>query len=199
MTLLNKLPIRSPKSWQIVTSILVLLISCVVLLGWVFNVPILKSFLPDLAPMKANTALSFVLIGVMLWLLHDEPITRSRRRVARVLALVVIVLAILTLLEYLLGWNLGIDQLLSQGISLSAETSLSGRMSAGSSFSLLLLGLALWLIHDERRLVLTQFLALLVLGIGIFCLTSYLYGVTSFYVLLPFSMMSFFTAVSLII
>ncbi|NEQ22945.1 MAG: hypothetical protein F6K28_28090, partial [Microcoleus sp. SIO2G3] len=45
-------------------------VGLIVLIGWLFNLSILKSVLPNLVTMKANTALAFLLSGVSLWLLH---------------------------------------------------------------------------------------------------------------------------------
>ncbi|MBK7003465.1 MAG: hypothetical protein IPH35_27345 [Rhodoferax sp.] len=44
------------------------LLGCVVLLGWLFDVAVLKSIHPAWVTMKANTALGFVLCGVALCL-----------------------------------------------------------------------------------------------------------------------------------
>ena len=46
----------------------VILISLLVLAGWLFHIPALTSILPGLATMKANSALAFLLAGVSLGL-----------------------------------------------------------------------------------------------------------------------------------
>src|SRR5213593_3309711 len=47
----------------------VALLGCLVLGGWVFDVPVLKSLRPDWATMKANTATGLLFAGVAVWLL----------------------------------------------------------------------------------------------------------------------------------
>lgn len=83
-----------------------------VLVGWTFDIPTLKSVIPGLATMKVNTALAFVLAGSALWLARKNPLTQRARHCAQVCALLVVVVGGLTLLEYLVGIDLGIDQFL---------------------------------------------------------------------------------------
>ncbi len=49
---------------------------------------------------------------MLLWLLEREPLNQRTRRTAQVCAVVVALVGLLTLGEYLFGWNLGIDGLL---------------------------------------------------------------------------------------
>src|SRR5688572_10403521 len=94
-----------------------------VLVGWVGDVAVLKSVLPQFASMKANTALSFVLLGVALFAAHArEPLRRAHRPVA----LVALALAALTLLQYATGIELGIDQVVFAD---PVATTWPGRMS----------------------------------------------------------------------
>src|SRR5262245_3303844 len=91
-----------------------------VLAGWWLNLPVLQSIVPGAASMKANTAVAFILAGLALWLLQtpspDRRLTTLRRLCAGVIALI----GLLTLAEHLLGWNLGIDQLLARDTSPAA-------------------------------------------------------------------------------
>ncbi|MEK6852092.1 MAG: hypothetical protein AABY30_06100, partial [Candidatus Thermoplasmatota archaeon] len=87
------------------------LVGAVVLLGWAFDVPALKSVVPGLVSMKANTALAFALAGFSLLFLTARRPSRWTRTLARGFPAVVALIGLLTLSEYLFGWNLGIDQM----------------------------------------------------------------------------------------
>jgi hypothetical protein len=57
-------------------------LGAVVLAGWAFGLPLLKSVLPGAVEMKANTAVGLVLSGCALFILGDRP--SSVQRSARV-------------------------------------------------------------------------------------------------------------------
>lgn len=44
------------------------MVGVVVLAGWAFDIPLARSVVPGTISMKANTAISFVLAGIGLWL-----------------------------------------------------------------------------------------------------------------------------------
>ena len=113
-----------------------------VLLGWAIDNPLLKSVFPGLVTMKANTAAGIMLAGMALVLLSREKVGPPTRFCVAALALVIVVLGLLTLVEYFLGWNLGIDELLVRDAIPSAGTSQPGRMSPSSAFSFMLVGSA---------------------------------------------------------
>src|SRR5690349_16289287 len=83
------------KSFSKLISVLVSLLGFAVLLGWYFDISIFKSILPDGATMKPNTALGFVLSGAALNLLHSTK--KIKRRIAKVLAVAIASLGLLTL------------------------------------------------------------------------------------------------------
>ena len=86
----------------------VLVLSLLDLLGWLFNVSLLKSVSPQWIPMKAITALCFIFLAAALALIlkgageqgSKEKGTRGRRLAARIPASVVILVGLLTILDY---------------------------------------------------------------------------------------------------
>ena len=67
-------------------SIATIMLSSLVLTGWAFDIQTFKSILPIWVSMKTNTALSFMLAGVSLWLSHTQPVRPAKRRVAQACA-----------------------------------------------------------------------------------------------------------------
>jgi PAS domain S-box-containing protein len=125
-------------------SSLVVALGASALLGWILDIPVLKSVFQGLATMKANTATGIILGGTALWVLSWRNIGTPQRFFVAALAIVVAALGTLTLGEYFFGWNLGIDELLFRDAIQSSATSRSGRMSPATAFCLVLAGSALW-------------------------------------------------------
>ena len=81
------------------------------LTGWVFDISILKSGWPRLVPIKANSSIWLILLSVSLWLERREnQRTCGRVLAARSLAGLAAAIGLASFLEYLLGWDVGIDQ-----------------------------------------------------------------------------------------
>lgn len=160
------------------TGFAVALLGGLVLLGWAFDLTLLKSVFPGLVTMKANTAAAFLLGGTAL-LLSAERADLGRRRAAQACAAVIVLLGALTLAENLLGWDLGIDQLLFRSSPGEAGTAATGRMAPETASSFVLLGLALLLLDRETRggHRPAQALALLAGLVALLALLGYLYGV----------------------
>jgi len=167
-----------------------------VLLGWMFDVAVLKSVFPGLVTMKANTALAFILAGVSLRLSQTEKTGRGTRRAARVCAFAVAVVGLLTLSEYLFGWNLGIDQLLFKESFGTPGTSFPGRMAPNTALNFLAVGLALLLLDVDIRPA--QFLTLTAALVSSLALLGYAYGVKSWYGLASHTQMALHTALTFV-
>ncbi len=143
-------PRLSRKLGQIVSfsSLFSIGIGLIGLAGWVLQIEVLRRVFPGLATMKANTALCFVLIGLSLWWLgaHDRPGPVSNWIAKAAMALVSAV-GLLSFLEFLGGWNFGIDQLLFVETAEGAIGSIRpGLMSPVTALAFVLLGLALVLL-----------------------------------------------------
>jgi PAS domain S-box-containing protein len=185
-----------------VASVIVILVGCLVLLGWSLDISFLKSVVPGSATMKANTAVCFVLSGTALALKTRPTACRNSHRIAQACAIALCSIGTLTLSQYLLGWNLGIDELLFRDMPISPVTSHPGRMGANTAINFISIGAALGLLskrdrvavikehrpspQNQRRklvnsIVLAQSLSLVAGLIALQAIAGYAYGVRAFY------------------
>jgi PAS domain S-box-containing protein len=122
-----------------------LVVGILVLLGWAVDSISLKSLVPAFISMKPNTALGFVLIGGALWFSSSQTRARFAPWLAQGSAFVVMVIGVLTTLEYLLGWNPGFDQWLFQESPNTSGPGFPGRMGLNTALCFSLFGIALLL------------------------------------------------------
>lgn len=152
-----------------------------VLIGWAFDIPGLKSLNPGWVAMKANTALGFILLGAALLAAEaDEADAGGGFSVAaRFCALAAGLLGFLTLLQYLTGVGLGIDQLLFVEAPGTIPAAHLGRMAPNSALCFILLGAALSLQSAKIKVLeavsLPALLAALAAALGLGAVISYLH------------------------
>ena len=92
------------------------------------DISTLRSLVPGLPALRFNTALSFLLMGGSLWSVQNEEAGSAQKGMGKILAGLALLISLLTLSEYLFGWNLGIDELFLRDVH-SAPNLLPGRMS----------------------------------------------------------------------
>jgi len=130
-------------------SVIIIISGIVFLIGWAFNVPILKSPGSLFSTIKSNVALCFVFIGISLWLMQTKRINQRNINIAKILAAIVTIIGLLTLIEHLTGFNFGIDQILFKELPEALNTSSPNRMAFNASLGLVLIGSSI-LVLDEN-------------------------------------------------
>jgi signal transduction histidine kinase/DNA-binding response OmpR family regulator len=161
---------------------LVVGLSALVLLGWSLHVPYLMST-------KVNTAIVLLLMGVAMGL-------PARRATASLLALPMLMIGIVTLLEYSLGKNFGIDELLFRDSLFSTGVFLPGRPAAVTALVFITTSVA-FLVTNLGRLRLyrtSQVLILVSLLISFRAFISYTLGVKDTFGSVYYSQMAVLTA-----
>lgn len=190
-------PVLGPlQAFVRVAGIAAVAVGTAVLLGWVFDVALLKSVIPGHLEMKANTALSFVACGMAL--LGARSPRPAVRRASAVLSGVVLLVGALTLAEYVSGIAFGIDTLLFADPASVAQGRPPGRMSQITAFAFLLVGALGMLVPEGRWPRLGQSLALVVAAIGLFALSAYGYAMGTVAGEAPFNPISVHTALLLL-
>jgi signal transduction histidine kinase len=165
------------KSLSEIMSVVLILVGFLIV-GWTYDIPVLKSIFPNLVTMKANTAICFVLSGISLWLLQGKRMNRTYSlRIAEMLGLIVAAVGFLTLVEYGAGVDLGIDQLIfreSPGAVLTADLE---RMAPTTAFNFLIVSAALVLLGKQRYLS-AQVIVLVEYFVTFLAAIGYMYGMT---------------------
>ncbi len=150
-----------------------------VLAGWYTHSPALIQVLPAFVPMQYNTALGFLLCGVGLL-----SVALGRVRLAAACGAVAGTIGLLTLIEYLFGLDLGIDQLLMTHY-ITVETSHPGRMAPNTALCFSLAATALLirggLAPFRRRPLVLGGLGALTLVLGVVAFIGYLTGASTAY------------------
>ena len=160
-----------------------LVLGCVVLAGLAFGFPAVSDLIRRVMPIKANTAIAFILSGGALFLLQERG--QRVRTAVRVCALVVCVIALLTLVEYATGRSLGIDEFVLSDHNDSPGNPHPGRMAVNSAAGFFLFAGALWLMSgtawNARRISLLMGFGALVVATGLVAMLGYLAGVRTGY------------------
>lgn len=149
-----------------------------VLIGWYTNNIVLIQLAPDLTPMQANTALGMLLSGLSILFL------KNHRKIVILFSILIFLMSALTLLQYIFGINIGIDQLLLKA-TITTNTSHPGRMAPNTALCFVLTSLMFFTIAFSNRFTLSDVVAVVlctVIGIlGLTSLTGYFFGVTLLY------------------
>ncbi|MGB2712925.1 MAG: ATP-binding protein [Vicinamibacterales bacterium] len=185
-----------------VASLLVAVAAAAVLLGWLRPIPQLTSLYLPGPTLKTNAAVALACGAVANVVFTLANIRRRRWRfVGFALALVPTTLGALTLSEHLVGWDLGIDQLIAREPAGALATASPNRMGPIASITNILLGTALLLALSQspRRRARSHLLAFVACIIVLLPLFGYAYGFDELYTLARYTGISLVNAVALLV
>lgn len=153
----------------------VMVVPCIVLFGWAFGYPVLKSGIPGMKAMNPMSAVSFILAGAALRLCHGRGGIPCR--IGVLIALLLAGVGTVRLCDYGLGTDIGLDALFF------GERLGGARMSAPAAISFCCSGLALLAMacrppHEGR---LTMLLLVPPLLISLLAMIGYGYSIESLY------------------
>lgn len=167
-----------------------------VVLGWIFNIGIFKSVLPNYNTMKFNAALSFIIAGLAVYNLARG----KQKHFTLLLSSLLILIGFITVMQDIIHINLGIDELFVSDKDLILKHRMNpGRMAISTALCFISLGISIILIQGGTFKKTGQFLLHLVSLISFIAVMGYFYYVPKFYTLSFLSSMALHTAFMLFI
>jgi signal transduction histidine kinase/CheY-like chemotaxis protein len=179
-----------------VASLSVILLSALVLIGWALDIEALKTVIPERVAMNpGGTAVGFLLSGSSLWLLLNRG-SRRLRHIGQALATAVVLLAIVRLASYAIGWDNGPDRwLFPQRLE---QYEKPNRMAPNTAACFLMCGLALVLLDVKfwRNFRPAELLSLAAALVALLAIIGYSYSALSVVGIASFIPMALNTAVA---
>lgn len=168
----------------------------VALLGWGYDVPVMRGEVRGKMPMVPLAAAMFVVAGLALAVAQVKD-SRWALVVSRIAATVVGVVALLALYEYSLGIQLAIDTRLFRDELTRSGVRSSGRMAINTALAFASTAQGILFLSSDRKSngLKSQFFATLTLIVSIFALVGYAFGVRDFYSFRLLSGMSLYSAI----
>jgi PAS domain S-box-containing protein len=164
--------------------LVILAVGVSVMLGWWLHIPLLTHIKATFNSMKFNTALLFALSGLAVFTLPAD--NSYKKFIPYSIALI----AGLTLLQDLFGWNLGIDEFFVADTL--AQNAAAGRMSVITAINFMLIASSLIRLNYQPHL--SQICAYLVGVSALIVLAGYFYNVPALYRVFIFSSVALHTA-----
>jgi len=197
-TLLNERRARRLQVFGTCSSLGAAAIGAVALTGWIFGIDLLKSVVPGLVTMKANTALAFVVVGLSLFAVQRSPLSRLGGLSAACGALFTLLLSAAVTSQYIHGHDLGVDLLLFYEPPETTGTVYPGRMAVNTGACFIAVSVGVLLTRWRAASAAPAF-GLLVVTAGALALTGYVTGITSLYGLEGVTQMAIPTATGFVL
>ncbi|CAN5532365.1 hypothetical protein BH10BDE1_BH10BDE1_17860 [soil metagenome] len=195
--LLNKIKFHR---LSLAAGIFVISLCSLILVGWHYEIQILKSVLPGHISMKVNTAIGLIVLGATLLEVRRTTATRVSPLAVLMLALVAAI-SVATMLEYLFGFNFRIDELFYADHEGTGKLYPPGRLAPITAISFLLMAIATYagFMVKARWYRVSQAVFFTVALISFQALFSYALGIQTAFGLASHTRIAIHTAVSIIL
>lgn len=196
MVLITRL---SQKTASALSGGLVVLVAVLVMVGWHFDIGILKTLIPGYVTMRFNTAVALFFFGSCQLALGVSRYGKTKQ-VSFSFLMLAMSIGILTLIQYVFHVNFGIDEF----FYLDADGGVSGyppgRLAPVTAISFILLGLSVFFAFFKSQpwYRLSQILLVVTTLIPFQALVGYVLGIQTSFGLASHSRMAIHTAVGLI-
>jgi PAS domain S-box-containing protein len=189
-------------NWSQRLSVIIIVLSLLVLTGWMFSIELLKHPAPGFVAMNPLTAICFSVLSLAI-------LARLRFTAQAFLQTIVSISTLLIMI--LCGWKLVaissdlhyvVDQLLfSNAVNNDVVGGLGNSMAPNTAFCFLMVGVAVLFLHSNTRIyhLLSQFATMITLLLAVFSILGYLFGAVEFYEVKNYIPMAIHTAISFLL
>ncbi|QYJ67629.1 sensor histidine kinase [Flavobacterium litorale] len=180
-------------------SLIVLLVTSLVILGWFLHVPLLKSVKPDYISMKFNTALCFILTTISILISLNKP--RYFKDFAVLLHIIVFTIAAVSYSQELFSFNAGLDEFfILDREATAAREKYPGRMSPITAILFCIMAVALSIERYAKKYkLIAQYLFHFVTLVAFIGVIGYIFNAPQFYTFSFVTSMAIHTASSFLI
>lgn len=180
-----------------IISITVMIGAVLVILGWIFNIPILESILPQFVTIKFLTAICFLLSGILLFVMVR--VTGKNRDWDEMLllfiAFLILLIMVALILSMVLGITTGLENLFVVELPGTIETPVPGRPALITTIDFIFVGISGLIVFSKigSLLKLIRIFGAFIFFSGLMAVLGYTLNIPEFY----FSIGNFSSAVAL--
>ncbi len=187
-------------------SIFCFLIGIINFIGWGFSIESLLRIAPVFAAMQPNTAICFILSSFMLWVvtnnsLEFKNLNNKQKYIIQISSIAITLVSLLSLGEYLLDRDLGLDHVLFWRPFEPVGNTKLGPMAPMTAINFILLSVAFFFFTTNffYKYTVSQILALAAGFLSLLSITGYAYRSIAFYGQTLTSQIALHTAITLLI
>ena len=177
-----------------IMAIVVIALAVFILAGSMFNFQLMQNISPYGITMNPLAAIEYILLGTCFLLVSIKKTFQGKNAIINLLLLTNIFICVTVLLSYLSGIDIDIDKILCKVEIRDLKLS---RMSRFTAFSLLLnsIGIMLLKTNSKTKILLAQYIALIVGFLGTFLLLGFLFRSISVIYVYTTSPIAFFAVI----
>jgi PAS domain S-box-containing protein len=187
------------KRWANYLVYMIISLGLLVLLGWEFDIELLKRPILHLVAMNPATAVLFILLGFSFLFVLPDKNSKTIKRIGYVFIGIAFITTFLKLLSVFIDFNMAVDHILfSEKIDKEIINNVSNRMAPNTAFCFLLVSIALSFLSyrpSDKKIISCQVILLIVILIALLSVLGYMYHVPSFYGVLEHIPMAIHTAI----
>ncbi|MFA6385980.1 MAG: ATP-binding protein [Candidatus Paceibacterota bacterium] len=162
-------------------ALIVGIIGLLVIIGWIFGIPVFKSIFPNYISMKFNTALCFVVAAIAVWFLNNKNLSLQAKIVIIISIAIILVISIINGIELLFNINTGLDELFVRDDINAVATTYLGRMAPTTSIAFMITSIILViLLFDPNEVKTSTTFSIILLALSLFSFFGYILGIDAY-------------------